>query len=47
MGMKFVRVYKLSKKEEEEKKQFEISLREKAESEEGDARVSEERKFDR
>lgn len=29
--MKFVRVYKLSKKEEEEKKQLEISLREKAE----------------
>lgn len=29
--MKFVRVYKLSEKEEEEKKQLEISLREKAE----------------
>ena len=29
--MKFVRVYKLSKREEEEKKQLEISLREKAE----------------
>ena len=29
--MKFVRVYKLSKKEEEEKKQLEISLREKGE----------------